>query len=76
MAKSKICFHDFTRIYIIVSVIVLQLMSVRTLPVTTACSYEQNSAYVTRYQALFERLNHYQQEIDGVKKLIWGLLGC
>ena len=31
-------------------------MSVRTLPVTAACSYEQNSAYVTRYQALFERL--------------------
>ena len=31
-------------------------MSVRTLPVTAACSYEQNSAYVTSYQALFERL--------------------
>ena len=31
------------------------LMSVQTLPVTAACLYEQNSAYVTRYQALFER---------------------
>ena len=31
-------------------------MSVRTLPVTAACSYEQNSALVTGYQALFEML--------------------
>ena len=43
-------------------------MSLRTLPVTAACSYEQNSAYITSYQALFERLKLLPEGNLGGKK--------
>ncbi len=38
------------QIYFFKALTIYSLMLVRTLPVTTACSYEQNSAFVTGYQ--------------------------